>query len=360
MPVRAIEFYSGIGGLHLALRRSRVACSLVKAFDWDQTACQVYAANYDAKLIIRRDISTLSAVDLLYLHADVWLLSPPCQPYTILNTAARGEADPRAKSFLHLINHVLPDLTAQDLQPRYILIENVASFQDSMTRRHLVDSLQRLGYVVAEFLLTPIQFGIPNSRLRYYLLAKLSPLRFSGLQESHFDRVHETIPGTASDIPAHSLHEYLDPAHEDEIPIRHKIHDRVLSKWGRLFDIVLPSSQRTCCFTRGYTQLVERAGSILQANEDLDTTEVFDRFLEAQSRGAEDAVRILDQLHLRYFTPSELLKIFRFEEPESNQEFLWPPNISLKSQYRLIGNSVNVEVVRRLIDYLFDGDEFTT
>lgn len=77
------------------------------------------------------------------------------------------------------------------------------------------------------------------------------------------------------------------------------------------------------------------------------TTEVFDRFLEAQSRGAEDAVRILDQLHLRYFTPSELLKIFRFEEPESNQEFLWPPNISLKSQYRLIGNSVNVEVSER-------------
>ncbi|KAG1829468.1 S-adenosyl-L-methionine-dependent methyltransferase [Suillus variegatus] len=360
MPVRAIEFYSGIGGLHLALRQSCVACSPVKAFDWDQTACQVYAANYGVKIITRIDISTLSAADLLHLDADVWLLSPPCQPYTILNPDARGEADPRAKSFLHLIDHVLPDLTAQDSQPRYILIENVASFRDSITRRHLVDALQRFGYVVAEFLLTPVQFGIPNSRLRYYLLAKLSPLRFSGLHESQFDGVHETIPGTALDVPIHSLKEYLDPTNEDGIPLRHSIHDRVLSKWGRLFDIVLPSDRRTCCFTRGYTQLVERAGSILQVNEDLDTTEVFDRFLEAQSRGAEDAVRILDQLHLRYFTPSELLKIFRFEEPDTNQEFLWPPTISLKSQYRLIGNSVNVEVVRRLIDYLFDGDEFTT
>ncbi|KAG1845114.1 S-adenosyl-L-methionine-dependent methyltransferase [Suillus subalutaceus] len=360
MPVRAIEFYSGIGGLHLALRQSRVACSPVKAFDWDQTACQVYASNYGAKIISRVDISTLSAVDLLYLHADVWLLSPSCQPYTILNPAARGEADPRAKSFLHLIDHVLPDLAAQDSQPRYILIENVVGFQDSITRRRLVDTLQRLGYVVAEFLLTPVQFGIPNSRLRYYLLAKLSPLRFSGLYESHFDRIHETIPGTALDVPVHSLREYLDPAHEDGIFLRHSIPDRVLSKWGRLFDIVLPSGRRTCCFTRGYTRLVERAGSILQVNEDLDTTEVFDRFLEARSRGDVDAVRILDQLHLRYFTPSELLKIFRFEEPKSNQQFLWPPTISLKSQYRLIGNSINVEVVRHLIDYLFDGDEFTT
>lgn len=349
-----------LGGLHLALRQSRVACSPVKAFDWDQTACQVYAANYGAEIINRTDISTLSAVDLLHLHADVWLLSPSCQPYTILNPAARGEADPRAKSFLHLIDHILPDLAAQNSQPRYMLIENVAGFQDSMTRRRLVDTLQRLGYVVAEFLLTPVRFGIPNSRLRYYLLAKLSPLHFSGVHESHFDRVHETIPGTALDIPVHSLHEYLDPAHEDGNSLRHNIPDRVLSKWGRLFDIVLPSGQRTCCFTRGYTRLVERAGSILQLNEDLDTTEVFDRFLEARSRGDDDAVRILDQLHLRYFTPSELLKIFRFEEQESSQHFRWPPSISIKSQYRLIGNSVNVEVVRRLIDYLFDGDECTT
>lgn len=164
-----------------------------------------------------------------------------------------------------------------------------------MTRRRLVDTLQRLGYVVAEFLLTPVQFGIPNSRLRYYLLAKLSPLHFSGVHESHFDRVHETIPGTALDIPVHSLHEYLDPAHEDGNSLRHNIPDRVLSKWGRLFDIVLPSGQRTCCFTRGlftlaltvsltnltlgYTRLVERAGSILQLNEDLDVS------LQAQNEG---------------------------------------------------------------------------
>ncbi|KAG2132400.1 S-adenosyl-L-methionine-dependent methyltransferase [Suillus clintonianus] len=362
MLVRAIEFYSGIGGLHLALRQSRVASSPVKAFDWDQTACQVYAANYGPKIISRTDISTLTAIDLLHLHADVWLLSPSCQPYTVLNPSARGEADPRAKSFLHLIDHVLPDLAAQDSQPRYMLIENVAGFQDSTTRRRLVDTLQRLGYVVAEFLLTPVQFGIPNSRLRYYLLAKLSPLRFSGLHhdEYPFDRVHERIPGTASGIPVHPLREYLDPSHEDGNYLRHNIPDRVLVKWGRLFDIVLPSGRRTCCFTRGYTRLVERAGSILQVNEDLDTTEVFDKFLEARSRGDEDAVRILDQLHLRYFTPSELLKIFRFEELEYNQQFLWPPTVSLKSQYRLIGNSINVEVVRHLINYLFDGEEHTT
>ncbi|KAJ8299724.1 hypothetical protein KUTeg_023784 [Tegillarca granosa] len=32
---------------------------------------------------------------------------------------------------------------------------------------------------IEEFLLTPLQFGIPNARLRYYLIAKRKPLIFS-------------------------------------------------------------------------------------------------------------------------------------------------------------------------------------
>ena len=34
--------------------------------------------------------------------------------------------------------------------------------------------------------------------------------------------------------------------------------------------------------------------------------------------------------------------------------FIWPGDVTLKSKYRLLGNSVNVEVVRRLLNYLFE------
>jgi tRNA (cytosine38-C5)-methyltransferase len=153
--------------------------------------------------------------------------------------------------------------------------------------------MRSLGYTIAEFLLTPLQFGIPNSRLRYYLLAKRS-LSFRSLQNGN-DQTLRYIPGRGhepwvdprlddlnSDHGVHQISEYLDPE-----PVEgYGIPDKVLEKWGRLFDIVLPSSRRTCCFTRGaisphlslqsgerssgYTQLVERSGSILQMNEDQD------------------------------------------------------------------------------------------
>ncbi|KIK16252.1 hypothetical protein PISMIDRAFT_686491 [Pisolithus microcarpus 441] len=352
--VTAIEFYSGIGGLHLALSRSQIPATVIAAYDWDPIACQVYAVNHGSNVVHKADISTLTAARLSQLQADLWLLSPACQPYTVLNPDAKGACDSRARSFLHLIDNVLPQLAAQQVHPRYMLVENVAGFQNSETRYHLVSTLERLGYNVAEFNLTPLQFGIPNSRLRYYLLAKLSRLSFPGYDESRLN-ILDCIPSQRPELSVapRCLNQYLDEL-DNESLASFKVSDRVLEKWGRLFDIVLPSGTRSCCFTRGYSRLVERAGSILQTSEQLDTTTVFDEFFAAQRNGDEQAVRLLDCLRLRYFTLSELLRLFHITDPftDTPYDFIWPPGVSLKSKYRLIGNSVNVEVIRRLINYL--------
>ncbi|KAF5355832.1 hypothetical protein D9756_004315 [Leucocoprinus leucothites] len=129
MPVRALEFYAGIGGLHLALQRSSVDGVVVQAFDWDPAACQVYRINHPPEIIKKADISQLSAEQLAAYNADLWLLSPACQPYTVLNPNAKGAADPRAKSFLYLVQEVLPKLKEMNALPSRLLVENVAGFE---------------------------------------------------------------------------------------------------------------------------------------------------------------------------------------------------------------------------------------
>jgi tRNA (cytosine38-C5)-methyltransferase len=84
---------------------------------------------FDDTICWQADISSLSASDLAPLLADLWLLSPSCQPYTTINPFAKGSADPRAKSFLHLIENVLPELVSLNQQPRYLLVENVSGFE---------------------------------------------------------------------------------------------------------------------------------------------------------------------------------------------------------------------------------------
>ncbi|KAJ7924383.1 S-adenosyl-L-methionine-dependent methyltransferase [Mycena leptocephala] len=355
--MNTLEFYSGIGGLHLALSRSNVPASITKAFDWDQTACEVYSANFGTGIATKVDISTLTASYLSSLKATLWLLSPACQPYTVLNPSAKGESDPRARSFLHLVQNILPELAHEDAHPTHFLVENVGGFETSSTRDILVSTLRSLGYTIAEFLLTPLQFGIPNSRLRYYLLAKRSPLSFCNLPDGDAAETLRHIPRRGSkpwtdsrlvesshneDDSVRELREYLDPD-----PVEgYDVPDKILRKWGRLFDIVLPSSRRTCCFTR-------------------DTTTVFDEFLQAQASStptdATDTARTLDSPRLRYFSPEELLRLFSFtphlssgDLSTSEHSFIWPEGISRKTKYRLIGNSVNVKVVEKLLGYLFE------
>jgi len=75
------------------------------------------------------DIGTLDADALQPLNSNLWLLSPACQPYTVLNPKAKGAADPRAQSFLHLIEVVLPALVERGAAPARLLVENVAGFE---------------------------------------------------------------------------------------------------------------------------------------------------------------------------------------------------------------------------------------
>ncbi|KZT08932.1 S-adenosyl-L-methionine-dependent methyltransferase [Laetiporus sulphureus 93-53] len=359
MTTRALEFYSGIGGLHRALSKSDIDGIIVRAFDWDQCACRVYAANYGGKIVRQVDISTLSATELTSYGADLWMMSPSCQPYTVLNPLAKDAADPRAKSFIRLMENVLPEMAKTRSQPKYLLIENVAGFESSSTRQRLLATLDSLDYSVLELLLTPLQFGIPNSRLRYYLLAKLNPASFANVHGPNTSEIWRHIPGHGqdwidprftSDQPktdstgVKEIRQYLDP-HSTEGDIHpNAVPDHVLAKWGRLFDIILPFSRRSCCFTRGYAKMAERSGSVLQMNEELDTTSVFNRFLVAQGRGEKDAVRMLDPLRLRYFSPSELLRIFCFEpstDEQAKQTFSWPNNLSMKTKNRLIDLDVH-------------------
>ncbi|KIM34257.1 hypothetical protein M408DRAFT_303367 [Serendipita vermifera MAFF 305830] len=331
-PIRAIEFYSGIGGLHEALKRASVQSRVVAAFEWDPSAAAVYEYNYGKGIVHKKDISKLQPEDLEIFGANTWLASPSCQPYTVLGLG-KGAADPRAASFLHLMNVVLEAMVERQTNPEYILVENVAGFETSDTRTDVLGLLHRLGYHTMEFLLTPRQCGIPNSRLRYYLVAR----------RSSFEEVEQTttifnhIPGKMEQEENSSfvglISEYLDEG-VDQATV---IPDRVLERWGRLFDIVKPSSNNTCCFTRGYTHFIEGTGSILQGSESLE-------------QGVSDAVSHLHQLELRYFSPEELLRLFSISTRD--RKLVWPNFITQKTKYRLIGNSINVAVVCRVIEFL--------
>ncbi|KAI8142892.1 S-adenosyl-L-methionine-dependent methyltransferase [Fennellomyces sp. T-0311] len=289
-------------------------------------------------------------------------MSPPCQPYSRLGLQ-KGSQDARSRSFLHLLR-VLEEMTHR---PKYILVENVKGFEESDSRDLLVDTLTRLDYAFQEFLLTPLQLGIPNSRMRYYLLAKQKPLSFaqpptgtilgfipeSTRMSTEFvdnrtrvlDSEAALVEASAVDIA--SVSAYMEPDSEIEFNT-YAIPDKTLLKHGHVFDIVKPSTHRSCCFTKGYYHYAEATGSILQLNEELGTADVFEKAASAKSTGNEkEALELLRSLRLRYFAPREVANLMGF--PKS---FTFPESTTIKQRYRTLGNSINVRLVSELMMYL--------
>jgi hypothetical protein len=165
-PLRALEFYCGIGPwpssrLSYRQRIVQVGCTALSqgaasetrplfarliginllALFTQQTMVLASHTGYVLRfprraefsppdcLCSQLDIGTLDADALQPLNANLWLMSPACQPYTVLNPNAKGAADPRAQSFLHLIGDVLPALAERGAAPARLLVENVAGFE---------------------------------------------------------------------------------------------------------------------------------------------------------------------------------------------------------------------------------------
>jgi len=361
--------------MHFAAEQAGWDYKILRAFDINTTANEVYAFNHGKALVAQRNIEALPLEFYDAQKADVWTMSPPCQPHTRTGLKLDSK-DPRSKSFLYLM-HMLPKMKNP---PKYILVENVKGFDESDSREVLIQQLGACNYTYQEFLLNPLQTSIPNSRLRYYLLAKAKPLTFameptgsiigyvplSTVLQTEFKddrgliiKDDETILKSGK-VGKRPVQEFLREG--DSNIDQYKVPDKVLLKHGHAFDIVKPSSQRSCCFTKGYYHYVEATGSILQINETGDTDATFNQLqVWKDSAGepgtsAEDkdhdqqqqkVLAALHNLQLRYFSPREVANLMGFPPT-----FGFPETMSLKQKYRTLGNSINVLVVSELMKYL--------
>ncbi|GAB6022091.1 tRNA (cytosine-5-)-methyltransferase [Chamberlinius hualienensis] len=297
--LRALELYSGIGGFHFALKG--LAVDVVAAIDINPHANQTYSHNFPHIKLLQRNIESLKAEEVDKLNVDVIWMSPPCQPFTRLGKQL-GHDDRRTESFIQFIQQI----SRLKRLPSYILMENVKGFECSTSRQKLLNILQE-NYNYQEFLLTPSEVGIPNSRLRYFLIAKLKPLTFPFQTTGN---VLTSFPGSieSDDYKLKQLNFYLE---SDPIEMEAFIlPDKVLLKFINLLDVVEKTSTHSCCFTKGYTHMMEGAGSVLKLNQTVNTTEICQ--LAKESTCEEDKLKLLRSLNLRYFTSREVANIMGF------------------------------------------------
>ena len=189
--VRALEFYCGVGGLHYSLRRrARLAA---RAWWARSTSTPTRATCLRIRHEADRTRSRCFSDETRHLRSSLWLMSPPCQPFT-RQGAQRDAEDARAGSFLSLLR-LVPRLR---VKPTHVLVENVVGFETSETRDVLLRTLEQNGFDSREFILSPRMFGVPYSRPRYFCVAKTKGLRWADAERRKIRRRGRGRDGSCS------------------------------------------------------------------------------------------------------------------------------------------------------------------
>ena len=365
--IRVLELFSGIGGMHYALSRARDILKreafdfkVVAAMDISDVANKVYRHNFPSTNHSAGNICGLTAAKINKWEIDAIFMSPPCQPFT-RQGHQKDLKDSRSEPLKHII-----DLLPQLQKLKYILVENVKGFDTSEACKQLIIVLHTLSYDTKSFLISPPELGVPNSRLRFYLLARKTNHGFQipGSFNPSKDIITDLTKISNVSAIAESLTLKLEPSllkeylRSDSIDDSLLLSDNILSKYGEVLDIVNSTSNNSCCFTKSYGRYAEGTGSVIQQDGNLDR--VYER-AKVYDKKSDEYVKILKELKLRYFDPYEIASLLGFPvKVNSNSEikFEFPPEYSDKKLhcYRVLGNSLNVNVVAFLCCYLFTRD----
>ncbi len=179
-----LDFFGGAGGWSLGL--SMAGLRHCGHFDHDASACGTARSNLGEPT----HCVDLSRLDAAALPRDMPVVvgSPPCQGFS--NEGRKKEDDPRNSLVWRYLDII------EAMTPAVWVFENVPGFKRSYGGRYygeMMDRVSGLGYNVSDGILNSVDYGVPQRRQRFFLIAA------SGFQPSLPEATHSEAPGQLRD-----------------------------------------------------------------------------------------------------------------------------------------------------------------
>jgi DNA (cytosine-5)-methyltransferase 1 len=172
MPLTAIDFFCGAGGMSYGLAQAGI--NVLAGIDFDESCRETYEKNNQPARFLLHDIKELQPVELarklgICQNADDLLLvgCTPCQFWSKVNTDRKKS---RKSAFLLREFERFVDW----FRPGFILIENVPGLL-SKKKHSILPQFERFlaahGYAYAQGVINANHYGVPQIRKRYLLIA---------------------------------------------------------------------------------------------------------------------------------------------------------------------------------------------
>ncbi len=162
--IKFVDLFAGIGGIRLgfeqAMQELGIETKCVLSSEIDKRAQETYELNYGEKP--QGDIYQIKQ----FPEFDFLLAGFPCQPFSYAGRQ-KGFVDTRGTLFFEI------ERLLKEHRPKGFLLENVrglTSHDNGRTFKTIIDNLEALDYGVSFVILNSSNFGVPQNRVRVYIL----------------------------------------------------------------------------------------------------------------------------------------------------------------------------------------------
>ena len=174
--VKVGTFFSGIGSPEMAFKRLKdngIINNYESVFfcEIDKWAVKSYCAIHNkTEKDNLGDITKINGKNLPY--CDIWIGGFPCQDISMAGIRRGFDFNSNTRSSLGW--KMIQFIREMDNPPKVVIFENVAAITNSKMRKTLSlfkQDLENLGYSLYDHILTALDYGTPQNRERYFLVA---------------------------------------------------------------------------------------------------------------------------------------------------------------------------------------------
>ncbi len=388
MNFKFIDLFSGIGGFHQAMKKLGGTC--VFASEIDKFCNEEYKLNYG----INSDINIRDVKEEDIPVHDVLCAGFPCQAFSKAGKQLGMEDKTRGTLFFEIVRILKYHHT------KFIVLENVRniiSHDNGNTWRVIQESLRELGYRTTKepLILSPHYFGIPQIRERVIILGKYDP--------NNIDKPLVIELESFKSKNDNSIYSVLDENVQDESYNISPYEEKVLTAWNEFYQgitmktIGFPVWADYFRYTGKVNNLPSWKANFIEKNIKLykDNKNFIDNWLKKYNDLSEFAkthhkfewqcgtnidniwegviqfrpsgVRVkmpnnfqalvaMVQIPIigkyrRRLTVQEAARLQSFPCDDKDDRFI--PDSNKQQAFKQLGNSVNVEVIRKASEALF-------
>ena len=176
--IRHLDCFSGAGGIATGFNAAGILTAA--AIEKVSSCTETYAANHVNVPVINNDICKVTskrAKELCGDNVQIITAGIPCETFSTAGSSSRSFYDDRQILYKQVIR------LAKALNSSLIMLENVPAIttkrishdSDILVVDKIKYDLKRAGYSnIAEFILNAVDYGVPQSRERFFLLASNS------------------------------------------------------------------------------------------------------------------------------------------------------------------------------------------